>query len=248
MRNRDNWQPSRFVFDGNGQVHVNKDTNEVLIASRFIVEATARIYQKYLPQHASGKLIDLGCGKVPFYELYKDYVEDIICLDWGNSHHKNLYTDIEADLTKQLPLDAACCNTILLSDVLEHLPDPLKFWHEMNRILVAEGKVILNVPFYYWLHEVPYDYYRYTRHGLERMATNAGFEVLVCEEVEGVPGVMVDLVSKSMMILKLPCVNFWISTINRLAISLQDTKPWRFLKYTTMSHLPLGYFMVAIKK
>lgn len=35
--------------------------------------------------------------------------------------------------------------------------------------------MILKVPFMWWVHEAPYDFYRYTRHGLEYMFKKAGF-------------------------------------------------------------------------
>ena len=36
--------------------------------------------------------------------------------------------------------------------------------------------MIMEVPFMWWVHEAPYDYYRYTRHGLQYMFEQAGFK------------------------------------------------------------------------
>lgn len=36
--------------------------------------------------------------------------------------------------------------------------------------------MVLQVPFMWWVHEAPYDYYRYTRFGLIYMLEKAGFE------------------------------------------------------------------------
>ena len=45
-----------------------------------------------------GYLLDLGCGKVPLYLIYKSHITDSICVDWGNSLHGNDYIDSECDL------------------------------------------------------------------------------------------------------------------------------------------------------
>lgn len=35
--------------------------------------------------------------------------------------------------------------------------------------------MVLQVPFMWWVHEAPYDYYRYTQYGLRYMFEKAGF-------------------------------------------------------------------------
>jgi SAM-dependent methyltransferase len=108
-------------------------------------------------------LLDLGCGKVPFYARYREYVSETVCVDWSNSLHGNGHVDAECDLTQELPFADASFDTILLSDVLEHIPAPERLWREMARLLKPGGELLSSVPFFYWLHEEPYDYYRYTK-------------------------------------------------------------------------------------
>jgi len=38
--------------------------------------------------------------------------------------------------------------------------------------------MILQVPFQWWLHEQPFDYYRYTSYGLKYLFEKAGFKVI----------------------------------------------------------------------
>ena len=47
--------------------------------------------------------------------------------------------------------------------------------NECFRVLKPGGALVLTGPFYWPIHEEPYDYYRYTRYGLEYMLQKAGF-------------------------------------------------------------------------
>ena len=53
------------------------------------------------------------------------------------------------------------------------------------------------MPFYYGLHEQPFDYYRYTQYALRAMTGDAGFTVVELEAIGGVPEIMADLFSKT---------------------------------------------------
>jgi 2-polyprenyl-3-methyl-5-hydroxy-6-metoxy-1,4-benzoquinol methylase len=89
---------------------------------------------------------DLGCGHVPFYEIYRPLVTDIVCIDWCNSYHKNELLDYACDLTHSLPLESQSFDTVLLTDVLEHLYEPLRVLAEVRRVLRPGGHVIVGVP------------------------------------------------------------------------------------------------------
>jgi len=196
MRNVDQWKPSKFVLR-KGRLEGSRDPKAVGIASRVMVDLIGRFYQFALPKYARGRLIDLGCGKVPLYATYKDHVTSITCVDWGNSMHPNPHLDQEQDLNQPIAYPDASFDTIILSDVLEHIRKPEGLIREMHRILAPGGQVIMNVPFYYGLHEQPFDYYRYTQFALRAMTEDAGFAVVELEAIGGVPEIMTDLFSKT---------------------------------------------------
>ena len=154
MKNREQWKPSKYVYR-KGRLRASRDPKEVGVGSRLIADITARLYDEHIKDNAKGRLIDLGCGKVPLFEAYKDYVTDNVCVDWENTLHKNPYLDVECDLTKRLPFGDAEFDTVVLSDVLEHIPQPELVWHEIARIMRSGGRLLMNVPFYYWIHERP---------------------------------------------------------------------------------------------
>lgn len=245
MQNQEKWKPSKFIYK-NGKLRASKDAKEVNIGSRLNVELIADFYQRNLRLHAKGKLLDLGCGKVPLYAAYKEFITDNICVDWSNTFHKNEYLDYELDLTKKLPFNDNEFDTIILSDVLEHIPVPELLWVEMTRILTMNGKIIMNVPFYYWLHEQPHDYYRYTEFALRRFAQNCGLRLVQLEPTGGAPEIMTDIFAKN--ILRLPKLGRSLSLIAQwVTLRFIRTKLGKRISVATSSNFPLGYFLVAEK-
>jgi SAM-dependent methyltransferase len=65
------------------------------------------------------------------------------------------------------PLGEAEFDVVLISEVLEHLHSPHLAIENLARALRVGGHLILTTPFVFPIHERPYDYFRYTRFGLE---------------------------------------------------------------------------------
>jgi SAM-dependent methyltransferase len=78
---------------------------------------------------------------------------------------------------QSLPLADASIDHALLLDVLEHIPDPLCSLRELHRVLRPGGSLTIQVPFLYPVHDAPLDFHRWTRHGLQRAAEQAGFRI-----------------------------------------------------------------------
>jgi len=245
MRNRDRWQPSKFIYR-KGKLIASRDQKEVGVGSRLSVDLVAEFYNNNLQQHAKGALLDLGCGKAPLFIAYKDYVSNIICVDWENTLHKNEYLDFECDLTKVLPFSDGEFDTIILSDVLEHIPQPEHLWKEMSRILSRNGKIIMNVPFYYWLHEQPHDYYRYTEFALRRFVESSGLRLIQLNTIGGAPEIMADIFSKN--ILHLRGIGHFLAMFAQWVTScFIKTKIGKKVSKATSNSFPLGYFLIAEK-
>jgi SAM-dependent methyltransferase len=75
-----------------------------------------------------------------------------------------------------LPFATGSADCVLLSEVLEHVPRPENLLREAARVLRPGGRVLLTVPFMAPLHQLPYDYWRFTHEGLRRMLADAGLE------------------------------------------------------------------------
>ncbi|PKF61723.1 hypothetical protein CW745_10410 [Psychromonas sp. psych-6C06] len=239
------WKPSKFIYK-NERLVASKDTNEVGIGSRLIANIIAEVYQNNLKYHAKGNLLDLGCGQVPLFEAYRGYISDNTCVDWGGSLHRNEYLDLEHDLTKPLPFGDGLFDTIILSDVLEHIPEPERLFSELFRVLSPNGKLILNVPFYYWIHEQPNDYYRYTEFALKRFVERSSLTLIKLESIGGVPEILADILAKNL--LRIPIFGKCLSSFLQWAtIFFIRTRIGRKVSNRTKNTFPLGYFLVAQK-
>jgi SAM-dependent methyltransferase len=246
MKNKDKWVPNKYVYK-KGKLAASRDTNEVGVASRLITNIIAAFYDTYIPQYARGNLIDLGCGKVPLYEMYRQYTTDNICVDWDNSLHSGMYVDYECDLAGELPFRDGEFDTLILSDVLEHILRPDIVWKEISRILSPGGTGFINTPFFYCLHEIPNDYFRYTEFALKHFAETYGFKILIFRSIGGTPEILGDLFAKHFI--HIPMIGgFLANGVQLITQAFIKTSLGKRISEKTGRIYPLGYFMVLEKQ
>jgi SAM-dependent methyltransferase len=135
-----------------------------MLAQGLLLDALAGV-----AHHVGGRLLDVGCGEKPYEWLYGSRVTDYIGCDWLATVHSSRHLDLFADAAA-LPFRNEVFDTVLCTEVLEHLPDPHRCLEELSRVLRPGGKLILSTPFICWLHEQPHDYLRYTPYGLRYLA------------------------------------------------------------------------------
>ena len=245
LRNPESWRPTKFVTTRRG-LRSSRNPRYVAVSSRFIVDIIATHYERSIRAHANGRLLDLGCGSVPLYETYRGLIHSNVCVDWSSTLHPSVHLDAIVNLNERLPFQDNSFDTVLLTDVLEHVAEPVQLVGEITRILRVGGKTIVGVPFLYWLHEGPHDYYRYTEFVLRRFCGTSGLTVLECAPYGGLPEVLVDLTLKGIGILPAP-VSWCLRPMQALASGLSRTSLFTKLSEWTKRSVPLGYILVAQK-
>jgi SAM-dependent methyltransferase len=241
MKNPELWRPSKIVYDPERGAHV-ANPDYVGRGALFAVDRMAAPYENVIRRHASGRLLDCGCGDVPYYGFYRDLVTEVVCIDWTQSAHERTHVDQEVDLNGPLPFDDRRFDTVLLADVLEHIAKPWALMQEVGRVLSPGGKAIVMVPFLYGLHEQPHDYYRYTEFAVRKLCEDASMYLLELEAYGGLPDVLIDLMSKGLAGYK-SLGNAFLTGARRLA----NTRPIERWRTKTKRWFPLGYCVVAIK-
>jgi SAM-dependent methyltransferase len=125
--------------------------------------------------YTGGKLIDIGCGDMPYKELIMNKVSHYDTFDVEErTEGVTFIGDVQnMDIIDDNSYDSAVC-----FEVLEHVPEPAKALSEIFRILKPKAHLILTVPHLSRLHEEPHDYFRFTKYGIQQLIEVAGFKVI----------------------------------------------------------------------
>ncbi len=119
-----------------------------------------------------GLLLDLGGGKSPYRELFRNRNVIYFCADLRHISK----ADIVVDLNRKFPFKDGIADFVIFTQVLEHLPDSLFTLSEIYRILTPGGKFFITVPLFFRMHDIPNDFFRFTFYGLETLLKKSGFE------------------------------------------------------------------------
>jgi SAM-dependent methyltransferase len=127
---------------------------------KWIEEALAKIPK-------GKRILDAGAGECPYKPFcsHLDYVSQDFSQYHGTGDvgmHTGTFDvsriDIVSDITN-IPVDDASFDAVLCSEVLEHVPYPIKALEELARVLKPGGQLILTAPFISYTHFAPYHFH-----------------------------------------------------------------------------------------
>lgn len=126
--------------------------------------------------HVKGKVLDVGCGTMPYRSLYD--VEDYVGLeiDSPQARSRNKADDFYAG--GRFPYADGDFDVVLCNQVLEHVFTPDALLREIARVLRPGGRLVLTVPFVWDEHEQPWDYARYSSFGLKALVERSGLRIV----------------------------------------------------------------------
>jgi len=197
--------------------------------------------------------LDIGCGNGWLRNILSESIH-YIGLDYPATMALGYEgrPDILADASK-LPIADVSVDTVAMLDVVEHLADPEQAVAEVSRVLRAGGKCFINVPFLYPLHDEPYDFQRWTGHGLRRLLSKHGFQMeKIIESTSPVEtsallmsialakGSLDSIQQKSPMIIVVPVILMLIPFVNIFGWFLGNLLP-------ASKVMPCSYFVVIVK-
>lgn len=151
-----------------GVPYSNRDTTLSLLPGAVVGRFLARNRDSF-----RGELLDNGCGNAPYADWYTPLVDRVVKLDAAPIPSVDVVAFADA-----LPFADGSFDTILATEVLEHVTDAERAVADAYRVLRPGGHLVVTVPYMYPTHEAPYDFRRFTHFGLRDLLERHGFEVL----------------------------------------------------------------------
>ncbi len=149
-----------------------------LLRDRWMTEQASRVPE-------GSRVLDVGAGSSPYRRLFAhcDYhTQDFAQLDAEQLRHGGYGPiDYVSDATA-IPVPDAGFDLVLCTEMLEHVPEPIRVIRELARILKPGGRLLLSAPLGSGLHQEPYHFYGgYTPYWYQRFLTEAGFEQILVQ-------------------------------------------------------------------
>jgi ubiquinone/menaquinone biosynthesis C-methylase UbiE len=144
---------------------------------------------KHSIPYMKGVTLDLGAGSAKYKGLIQPRVSKYVAFDMEPGPHIDIVGDILA-----LPIESNTYDTVISTQVLEHVKKPWVMASEIYRIVKPGGHLILTAPFMIPYHAHPGDYFRYTKEGMIDLFTSLGFEIVECSSYGGLFGVISEMI------------------------------------------------------
>lgn len=152
-------------------------------SSRDWLEKELRAFAATLP--SDSMVLDAGAGDQVYAPIfYRQRYESADFVKVDKPYKTPTY---QCDLT-EIPVDDSRYDAVIFTQVMEHLPDPLSVLKELYRVMKPGAQLFYTGPLWYEEHEIPYDFYRYTRFGLEYMFGRTGLHIREFRGLEGYLG------------------------------------------------------------
>lgn len=205
----------------------------------------SRAFGTRLRTNARGRLLDLGCGDMPYRNVV---IEQVSAYDGLDIEARTVGIKYVTSVSDMSPVPDASYETVICTELLEHVENPRYVATEIARVLVPGGRLILTVPFLGRLHEEPRDFYRYTKYGLEDMFKSAGLEVAEIVEHGSLASFLGHQISTVLIgsTWHIPLVKWMALGIN-LVFVVAPAVLLDAVVGPLRRKMPLGYVMVATK-
>jgi SAM-dependent methyltransferase len=128
-----------------------------------------------LAKYTSGSVLDIGCGNKPYEVYLSPAVTKYVGCDIVQSSKECVEIICDAG---SIPLEDSIFETVLSTQTIEHVENHQGLVNEAFRLLKNEGHFIVSGPLYWPLHEEPYDFFRFTKHGFRYILEKAGFTIV----------------------------------------------------------------------
>lgn len=153
---------------------------------------TSRIHLERLIAEMAGSLpagalvLDAGAGDCRYSRFFGAHRYE--SCDFAQVQGKAYGTLTHVCDIRAIPVEDGRYDAVLCSQVLAHIPDSLAALRELRRVLKPGGTLWITAPLFFQENEPPFDFYRFTQHGLRHLLRESGLEERRLEWLEGYTG------------------------------------------------------------
>jgi SAM-dependent methyltransferase len=144
---------------------------------RWHIEQVLANYAALPPPGA--RVLDVGCGRQPFRKTLESLGYSYTGIDVQQNPENTV--DVICAIDEPLPEWLISCGPfhfVLCTEVMEHVADWDRAFKNLAALMEQGGRLLITCPYFYLLHEEPYDFWRPTLHALRYFGSRAGFRIL----------------------------------------------------------------------
>jgi SAM-dependent methyltransferase len=205
---------------------------DILINPTYLIRKSLKKIIQEFSGRLNGKVLDAGCGTKP-YENFFQHAEEYVGMEYDDSSKKHPNKpDVFYD-GKTFPFPDNHFDSVISTEVLEHVFNPNEFLLEVHRVMKSGGLLLLTTPLMWKEHQQPHDYGRYSSFGLRHLISKHGFEIL--EQRKLVTGVLaVSLIGTRYLKECVTAKNYYM----RVILFALFIAPWTILSIVLSKILP----------
>ena len=190
LYNKDNkdFDDQHFKTNINYYINTKKDDKKTF-------ERRLNLIQKYKKQ---GKLLDIGCSIGTFLDIARKNGWDTFGIDLSKASidycTKELKLNVKQGKLEDIKFPSNSFDVVIMSDLLEHVPNPMATLKEANRILKKDGLLFITTPNIgsttarlmktRWVHLKPREHiYYFTPKTIEKALSKTGFKLINCKSL-----------------------------------------------------------------
>jgi len=128
----------------------------------------------------SNRVLDVGCGKKPYKALFPN------AFFYVGIDISSILADVKG-VGEYMPFRNKIFDTIICTQMLEHVENPIKVLEELNRVMTDNGVLILSTHGFWVEGHERTDYWRWTLQGLNKIFKEAGFNIIWSNSMKPFP-------------------------------------------------------------
>jgi len=139
------------------------------------------ILRQVLPKYCKGKTADVGAGHAKYNRMIRSYSDSYVSIDNMSSEYQYGHDQFKPDIISDvldMPVKDNEFDTVVCTEVLEHVEDPFRLFSEIYRILKPEGYALVSSGWMAPYHEEPKDYWRFTVDAYKVLCKRSGLEFI----------------------------------------------------------------------